>query len=288
VNPCGGIIGRSWAAAVSATLALGLTAASARGEAVTPPRPETPPATRTPAPEPSDALGSTLAGISGTYVLQAEHVWITAGKTGITEIQSSRHWDAVGFFDGKRFAGLLRRLDASNLPADSAEYGSLRFSLRSDAAIDAVLEFPGSKSPREVRWTPEADWHPEKQSPVTPRTGELVSKAKPARNPVVVADDSPKLGEYVYVKELPEAITKVPPMYPDIARQSGVQGRVVVQALVGKDGRVKDTKVVKTDGPMLNQAAIAAVQQWIFKPALDEHNAPVAVWVAVPVQFTLH
>src|SRR5262249_22699101 len=111
---------------------------------------------------------------------------------------------------------------------------------------------------------------------------------KAPTNIVVTRDDLPKFGDYVYVKELPEAITKVPPEYPDIARGAGVQGTVTVQALVGKDGRVKDTKVVKTDGAMLNMAAVRAVQQWIFKPALDEHDAPVAVWVAVPVQFTLH
>ena len=51
----------------------------------------------------------------------------------------------------------------------------------------------------------------------------------------------PKFGDYVYVEELPEAITKVNPVYPDIAREAGVDGTVMVQALVGKDGKVKDT-----------------------------------------------
>lgn len=99
-------------------------------------------------------------------------------------------------------------------------------------------------------------------------------------------EELPKLGDYVYVEELPEAITKVPPVYPDIAREAGVDGQVLVQALVGKDGRVKDTKVVKSI-PMLDQAAVAAVRQWVFKPALS-NNKPVAVWVAVPVKFSLH
>jgi TonB family protein len=38
---------------------------------------------------------------------------------------------------------------------------------------------------------------------------------------------------------------------------------------------------------MLDAAAVAAVRQWVFKPALS-NNKPVAVWVAVPVRFTLH
>ena len=106
---------------------------------------------------------------------------------------------------------------------------------------------------------------------------------------IVVAppgDDLPKFGEYVYVEELPEAITKAQPQYPDLAREAGVDGTVLVQALVGKDGKVKDTRVVKSIA-MLDGAAVAAVRQWVFKPALS-NNKPVAVWVAVPVKFTLH
>ena len=99
-------------------------------------------------------------------------------------------------------------------------------------------------------------------------------------------DELPKFGDYVYVEELPEAITKAQPQYPDLAREAGVDGTVLVQALVGKDGRVKDTKVVKSIA-MLDAAAEAAVKQWVFKPALS-NNKPVAVWVAVPVKFTLH
>lgn len=99
-------------------------------------------------------------------------------------------------------------------------------------------------------------------------------------------DDLPKLGDYVYVEELPEAVTTVKPEYPELARSANVDGTVLVQALVGKDGRVKDVKVVKGI-PMLDASAVAAVKQWVFKPALS-NNKPVAVWVAVPVRFTLH
>ena len=99
-------------------------------------------------------------------------------------------------------------------------------------------------------------------------------------------DEMPKFGEYVYVEELPEAVTRISPQYPDIAREAGVDGTVLVQALVGKDGKVKDVRVQKSI-PMLDASAIAAVKQWVFKPALS-NNKPVAVWVAVPVKFSLH
>ena len=100
------------------------------------------------------------------------------------------------------------------------------------------------------------------------------------------SDDEPAFGTYVYAEELPEVITKVNPVYPEMAREANVDGTVMVQALVGKDGKVHDVRVVKSI-PLLDQAAQEAVRQWIFKPALA-NNKPVAVWVGVPVRFSLH
>jgi TonB family protein len=110
-----------------------------------------------------------------------------------------------------------------------------------------------------------------------------------ARRPLVVtpATDErlPRFGEYVSVEELPEVVTKVQPQYPASAREAGAEGTVMVQALVGKDGRVKDVLVTKSI-PTLDAAATAAVRQWVFKPARGK-NGPMAVWVAVPMKFTL-
>jgi TonB family protein len=53
-----------------------------------------------------------------------------------------------------------------------------------------------------------------------------------------------------------------------------------------RDGTVGDTKVVKSVLGF-DQAAIDAVRQWKFKPAMAK-GKPVAVWVAVPVRFTVH
>jgi periplasmic protein TonB len=136
---------------------------------------------------------------------------------------------------------------------------------------------------------PDAEAPPEQ----TIASQEEIAQATPGvdagKGDLVVAppsdDQLPQFGEYVYVEELPEAVSTVRPVYPDIAREAGVDGVVLVQALVGKDGKVKDVRVVKNI-PMLDDAAIAAVKQWVFKPALS-NNKPVAVWVAVPVKFAL-
>jgi protein TonB len=140
---------------------------------------------------------------------------------------------------------------------------------------------------------PDAEAPPEQtiksQEEIAAATPSMSSSSDDGKQIVVAPptdEDLPKFGEYVYVEELPEAITKVAPQYPDLAREASVDGTVMVQALVGKDGHVKDTRVVKSI-PMLDAAAVAAVRQWVFKPALS-NNKPVAVWVAVPVKFTLH
>jgi protein TonB len=63
---------------------------------------------------------------------------------------------------------------------------------------------------------------------------------------------------------------------------------VVVHALVGKDGRVVDARVdARRSIPLLNESALAAARRWVFKPALANGH-PVAVWVAIPMRFSLH
>ena len=96
----------------------------------------------------------------------------------------------------------------------------------------------------------------------------------------------PEPGEYVYVDSLPEAITRVAPAYPDSARAHGVQGTVIMEALVCAKGNILDVNVIQSI-PELDGAAEDAVRQWIFQPAIAGTD-PVAVWVVIPVRFSLH
>ena len=93
----------------------------------------------------------------------------------------------------------------------------------------------------------------------------------------------PDPNAYVATDEAAEPIYTVRGTYPDIARQAGVEGTVVVQALVGTDGHVRDTRIVRSI-PLLNGAALEAVRQWRFKPAATG-GKPVATWVSVPISF---
>jgi TonB family protein len=83
----------------------------------------------------------------------------------------------------------------------------------------------------------------------------------------------------------PRKIKDVAPVYPSIAQQAKVQGYVIVEAIIGPDGRVRRSQVIKSQ-PLLDQAALDAVNQWEYTPpTLD--GAPIAVIMSVTVIFTL-
>jgi protein TonB len=65
-------------------------------------------------------------------------------------------------------------------------------------------------------------------------------------------------------------------VYPEAARQAGVQGKVRVQAVVCKDGSVQGVQVLKSPSPELGTAAADAVRLWKFQPAVKD-GKPVAV-----------
>ena len=95
-----------------------------------------------------------------------------------------------------------------------------------------------------------------------------------------------KVGENQHVDELPVAITRFPPTYPEAARAAGTQGTVQLEAFVRTDGTVGDVRVA-VSVPGLDEAAIAAVRQWTFKPGLSG-GKPVDAWVGIPVRFAIH
>jgi protein TonB len=105
------------------------------------------------------------------------------------------------------------------------------------------------------------------------------------RDSLVIAagDDLPSEGEFVYYEDEPVPVTAPPPAYPEFAREANITGKVTLHVLVGKDGRVKNVKVIKSVTG-LDQAAIDAVKRWVFKPALS-NNKPIAVWVEIPMDF---
>jgi len=94
--------------------------------------------------------------------------------------------------------------------------------------------------------------------------------------------------EYVYRDVEPELLRSSDPVYPDLARDAGEEGTVLVQMLVGLTGRVERAVLAPGSRPtMLDEAALAAARTCVFKPALANGH-PVAVWVARAYRFRLH
>jgi TonB family protein len=101
-------------------------------------------------------------------------------------------------------------------------------------------------------------------------------------------DKLPMLGEWVYVEREPAPIVEVKPEYPRMAWEAGVEGRVTVHVLIGKDGRVIDAVLAKGfQVPMLNDAALTAARAWRFTPGIANGH-PVTCWTAIPFNFRLH
>jgi TonB family protein len=83
-----------------------------------------------------------------------------------------------------------------------------------------------------------------------------------------------------------KVVRKTTPVYPPLARQARVTGVVRLDATIGKDGRI--TKVQPVSGPpLLRQAAIDAVRQWVYQPTLL-NGQPVEVVTQVDVSFNLN
>lgn len=77
------------------------------------------------------------------------------------------------------------------------------------------------------------------------------------------------------------------PIYPEIARQRGQEGKVILLAKIDSTGRLKDLYVSVSSGyQMLDEAAVKAVRQWRFKPA-TKAGVAIAGTVSIPVDFKL-
>lgn len=84
----------------------------------------------------------------------------------------------------------------------------------------------------------------------------------------------------------PRRLVDVAPVYPTIAQSARVEGEVVIDAIIGEDGRVRDA-TVQSGHPLLKDAALTAVRQWVFSPT-TLNGEPVAVVMTVTVVFRLN
>jgi TonB family protein len=90
----------------------------------------------------------------------------------------------------------------------------------------------------------------------------------------------------------PDVVPPVPlltpePQYPEAARRARLSGWVVVEAIIGVDGKVRDVRVLRSSSLLFQAAAIEAVHRWQYRAAQIGTRA-VSVYLTVNVTFTLH
>jgi TonB family protein len=105
----------------------------------------------------------------------------------------------------------------------------------------------------------------------------------------VEKEDLPDIDDFVFVEKEPqvdlvELQKKI--IYPEMAKRAGIEGKVTVRVLVGKDGKPIKAVVQQSDSELLNKAAVKAVMESVFTPAI-QNQQPVATWVSIPINFTL-
>ena len=82
-----------------------------------------------------------------------------------------------------------------------------------------------------------------------------------------------------------DLVRKILPTYPSLARSARIQGQVLLQAVISKQGVIENLRVL-AGHPMLVPAAIDAVRQWRYRPYVL-NNEPVEVETQVTVNFSL-
>ena len=123
-------------------------------------------------------------------------------------------------------------------------------------------------------------------APLPPTLGTIFSRVIPPPPPPSVAVVEPSKPVIVTSDvQAAKLIKRVQPVYPRLAIIARISGTVRLTGIIGKDGLIQQLQVI--DGsPLLVQAAVDAVRQWVYRPTLLG-NKPVEVIAPIIVNFTL-
>ena len=105
----------------------------------------------------------------------------------------------------------------------------------------------------------------------------------PIGGPRVIGPKAPPLRISAMMEGL--LIRRIEPAYPPLAKMAGIQGSVVIAAVIGKDGSVENLQVV-SGHPLLVKSALDAVRQWRYRPYML-NNSPIEVDTQITVNFVL-
>lgn len=154
----------------------------------------------------------------------------------------------------------------------------------------AIFQSAAWKAVNNVKFTPaEKDGEPQEAWVVIPISfkfdkSEISLKSRNAPPP---PSGAPKV-KFVPYDKPPRPLSPIRPKYPKRAKDAGIEGTIVIQVLVGADGSVKHTQVLKgIPNTGLDEAATEAVQDIMFEPA-EKDGVPQEVWISIPINFKLN
>ena len=201
-------------------------------------------------------LSGTVVDASGAVVPNAVIIASSTGNREITRADSVGHWTFSG-------------IPAGNYTIEAQSHGfaisrkTIALQIGQKATMDVTLELGQAQE-----------------------TINVIGQGQPRRT---VQDTSApheriRVGGNVQAANL---IRQVKPVYPDVAKAQGIEGTVLMKAIIGKDGNLMSVTVLnKLADPDLAAAAVAAVEQWRFKPTLL-NGEPVEIVTTITMNFTL-
>lgn len=84
----------------------------------------------------------------------------------------------------------------------------------------------------------------------------------------------------------PRLQKKIEPVYPESSRKSGEQGVSIYEAVIGREGCVRDLRLIQSSAPMLDLSGMEAISHWKYAPATLDRK-PVRVYLTVTVTYAL-
>jgi TonB family protein len=136
-----------------------------------------------------------------------------------------------------------------------------------------------------VEIIPEADQEPTTdQVPIANAEPTAVVTPLPAPQENTEKADKQKKPERKIIE--PKLVKKVEPVYPDEAKEAGLEGAVVLEGTTDKKGKVVKVKIIRGEHEILNNAAIAALKQWEYRPFIIS-GKPIPVEFTVTMKFNL-
>ncbi|MFC1559771.1 energy transducer TonB [Candidatus Margulisiibacteriota bacterium] len=155
---------------------------------------------------------------------------------------------------------LFPKIGVAVILAAALAYTILIFPKVMDTGSTSTLVF--TESVVEVRAVPQAK---------TVAAEKVVPKASPLPLPIAPS----------------RVLYSVAPVYPSAARTKGIEGVVMVKALIGKDGKLIRTQVKRSSGSnVLDAAAVSSLGSWKFSPA-KRGVGSVKSWLEIPFKFVL-